>query len=309
MTSLLLTSASPASILPVDRGAVSVLPLWMLIAPMWHTGTKELAVGDEQDARFAARQAEIEQTYEALPATGTPEYWQALEGAHGAALPLEVLVHCYRERIAAGAREDSGRIYELVQGRAQHSTQYWARKIAHYAPAHARPDLEERLEDDCYVELWRVMEDRNQAFILINFFHVLTYIQEHVAHDVMQKQGYWIRPGVEKPRRVPRKLMDSTDQAARQGDEPDAVALPIPDPRADEAFSRVEVAADMEALLAALPPDDRALLYDLYCRGLTQDEIAAKLHITDRTVRNRLTRILAFLRSLLTDEEEPPHGD
>ncbi len=266
-------------------------------------------MGDEQDARYAARQAGIEQAYAALPTPGAPAYWQVLEGAQGETPPLEALVRCYREREAAGARDQAERIYELVLGRAQRSTQFWARKIARHVPASVRPALEERLEQECYVELWRVMRDPGQAFILINFGHMLQRIQDHVAHDVMEREGFWKRRGVEMPTRVPRKLIDSADRPARNADDPDMSAPPVPDDNAADAFDRVELAADVDALLAALSPQDRALLHDLFWRGLTQDEIAAKLGVTDRTVRNRLTRLYPMLRRLLTGEEEHPDGD
>lgn len=310
MSNLLLTATTHAPILPADHLARISLPLWA--RPPWvgDAGMKELAVGDEQDARYAARQAGIEQAYAALPTPGTTAYWQALEGAQGKALPLEALVRCYREREAAVAREQAERIYTLVQGRSQRPTQFWARKVAQPVPIHLRRALEEQLEQECYVELWRVMSDPGQAFILINFDHMLQRIQDHVAHAVMEQEGYWKRSGVGKPKRVPRKLTDSVDHpAVLDPDDPDSVALPVPDARSREAFERVELEADVEEVLAALTPEDRALVVDLFFRGFTQDEIAAKLHVTDRTVRNRLTRILAQLRQMWPGLEEDLHGD
>lgn len=309
MPSLLLTAAPAAPILPADHLAGLAPLMWTRPYVVGEAGTKELAVADDQDARYAARQAGIEQAYAYLPVPGTQAYWQAIEGAQGEALPLEAVVRCYRERDAAGAHDAADRIYALVQGRSQRPTQFWARKIARHAPPHARNELEEELEQACYVELWRVMSDPGQTFILVNFRHMLECIQDHVAHAVMEQRGYWKRRGVGTPRRVPQQLIDSADRPARATDEPDAAAIPVPDPRAEEAFEHAELAADVQALLAALLPEDRALLVDLFWSGLTQDEVAAKLHITDRTVRNHLTRIYPRLRQMLTGEEEDSHGD
>lgn len=308
MPSLLLTAAPTTPILPVDHLVRRTRPLWTRANDVGTAGAKELAVGDDQDARYAAQQAKIEQAYAILPTPGTPAYWQALDGAEGEALPLEALVRCYREREAAGARDDAERIYTLVMGRSQQPTQVWARKIARYEPAQTRHDLEEDLEQACYFELWRVMADAGQSFILVNFNHMLHCIQEHVAHKVMEQEGHWTRRGVGTPRRVPRQLTDSADQSARDADEQDAAAIPIPDPNAEEAFEQVERAADMDALLAALSPEQLALLRDLIWRGLSQDEVADKLGVTDRTVRNRLKSILVYLRGLLAGEEGYPHG-
>lgn len=266
-------------------------------------------MGDEQDARYAVRQAEIERAYADLPAPSTPAYWQALDGSRGAALPLETLVRCFRERDAAHEREQADRICALVLGRSLTPTQFWARRIARHAPAHARHDLEERLEQECYTELWRVMSDPDQAFILVNFDHMLQRIQDHVAHAVMQQEGYWKRRGVETPTRVPRRLTERLDRPARDADDPDTVAIPVADLGAQEAFDWIDLAADVDALLEALSPEDRALVHDLYWRGLSQDEIADALGVTDRTIRNRRDRILALLRRLLDGEEGYPHGD
>lgn len=310
MPSVLLTAAPRAPILPVDHLARIALPVWARPPRADDAGMKELTVGDEQDARYAARRAGIEQAYAALPPPGTPAYWKALEGAQGEAPPLEALVRCYRERDTTGAHEQAERVYVLVQGRSQRPTQIWARKIAQYAPPHARRDLEAELEQACYVDLWRVMADSKQEFILVNFDHMLQRIQDHVAHAVMEQEGYWTRRGVGKPKRVPRKLTDSADHpAARDAEDSDALTPPVPDPGAEGAFEQVELAADMDALLEALSPQDRALLHDQFWRDRTQDEIADALGVTDRTVRNRLARLYPKLRRLLFGEEEDPHGD
>lgn len=309
MPSLLLTAAPAAPILPADHVARPALSSWACPRAVGEAGMKELAVGDEQDARYAARQVEIEQAYADLSAPGTPAYWQALAGAQGAAPPLETLVRCCRERLAAGEEAHANRIYELVLGRSQRPTQFWARKIARQVPSHSRQALEEQLEQECDVELWRVMSDPGQEFILINFDHMLQRIQDHVAHAVMEQESYWKRRGVGTPKRVPRKLTDSVDRPAHDADDPDATALPLADVGAEEAFGWVELAADVDALLDELSPADRALLYDLYWRGLSQEEIADQLGVTDRTIRNRRDRILALLRRLLAGEEGYPHGD
>ncbi|MFI5273795.1 MAG: RNA polymerase sigma factor [Ktedonobacterales bacterium] len=262
-------------------------------------------MGDEEEARFAEQQAELDQRFAGLPAPGSAGYWQAVAGTEIVEPPpLEVLARCFRERDAAGRRDHADRLFELIQGRVQQMTQAWAKRIVRFVPAHSRNDLADELESDCYFELWQALRNPEQRFILKNFTHVLRWVQDHAAHARMQSEGYWKRPSVETPNRIPRGLTDSLDRPpARQ---PDAAAAvqPLPDPVAASAFIQVEQAADIQRLLAQLSPEDRALVYDLYWAGLSQQEVAARLGKTDRTVRNYITRILAKLRLLAGQGEE-----
>jgi hypothetical protein len=52
---------------------------------------KEEVVGAEQEDYYAARRAELERQFQALPTANSAEYWQRIEAPRETALPPEVL--------------------------------------------------------------------------------------------------------------------------------------------------------------------------------------------------------------------------
>ena len=59
---------------------------------------------NNQDDVYAARRAELEAQFQALPPTGSGDYWRRIEEPDAERrLPLEVLAHCCRERNATGS--------------------------------------------------------------------------------------------------------------------------------------------------------------------------------------------------------------
>jgi DNA-directed RNA polymerase specialized sigma24 family protein len=65
-------------------------------------------------------------------------------------------------------------------------------------------------------------------------------------------------------------------------------------PSATDPFDRADL-SDLLALVMRLPMDRRTIILDRYWQGLPQEDTAAKLGVTDRTVRNRLKLILREL--------------
>ena len=67
---------------------------------------------NNQDDVYAARRAELEAQFQALPPTGSSDYWRRIEESDAERrLPLEVLARCCRERYAAGVTDDANRIF------------------------------------------------------------------------------------------------------------------------------------------------------------------------------------------------------
>lgn len=264
-------------------------------------------MADQQDDDFARRRAELDDQFQRLPRPGTTDYWQSIERptAEGT-LPLEVLARCLRERARAGANADAARIYEVILGRVQRHTAAWAGKIASHAGA-AAPQLAQDLQQECYLALWAELVANAKTFLHEAFMHALDSIERHVAHTVMRRAGIWTRRDVKIPRRVPRRATTSLD-APRDDGEGTPAGVDVPDPAASDAFAEVERRSDLETWLAPLSADERQLLYDCLERDLTQAQVAARLGVTDRTVRNRLDRIYARLRALYRGEEEHDHA-
>lgn len=265
-------------------------------------------MGVEQDDAYAARRAELDRRFSALPPAESPAYWQAIETHDPAgALPLEVLGRCFRERWAAGARADSEHVYTAIGKRVQARVVAWARSLARQAPQGQQATLAEDLAQECYVALWDELADANDSFLLEGFVHSLDRIQRHTAHAIMEREGLWRRHGVQKPTRVPRTETERLDAPGRDEESTPANDR-IFDVGAEDAFERVELESDVRALLDSLPPEDRDLLYYCYWCDIQRDEVARQLGVTDRTVRNRLSRIYAVLRRLLDESQEDGNG-
>lgn len=265
-------------------------------------------MGDQQDDYYSAQRAGYDRRFQELPQAGTHAYWQAIEhAAPGDALPLEVLGRCLRERHKVGAQSDAERIFAVIMGRIQARTQHWAHGIAQQAHSGQKPQLAEDLEIECYASLWEELTDDGPTFLLEKFLHALSRVEQHAAHDIMEKLGEWKRLGVAHPTRVPPSELERLDAPPRaDADAPTPRELPYLDAATD--FERVEQNIDLNALFATLDVKSRELLHDVFWRDLTQDQIADKLGVSDRTVRKRLNNILSYLRTRYLGGEEGHRG-
>jgi RNA polymerase sigma factor (sigma-70 family) len=260
-------------------------------------------VGAEQDDEYAARRAGLDSQFRALPLAGSAAYWQAVAEA----LPLEVLVRCFRDRRAAGAADDAERVYVAMLGRVQQQVAAWANGISRHAPKERAQALAYDLEQECFLALWRELCAQGDTFLAERFVHKLTRIEQHTAHQVMEREGLWQRPGVRKPTRVPGAETERLD-TPRHDEESVPVGARLFDAKAEDAFARAELESDIQTVLDSLTAEDRALVYDRYWDDQPPDEIARRLGVTDRTVRNRLARIYAELRRLLGEPQEDANG-
>lgn len=263
-------------------------------------------MGDNQDSAqddmYAARRAELDRQYQALPPTSTAEYWSAIEGADGRELlPLEALARCIRER-SAGAGPDAKRIFTAIMLRVQTPVDHWARIIARSARSGMKPQFQEDLAQECLTKLWEELNKPGQTFLLENFAAVLHRIEQHAAHDVMERWGEWKRSGVERPARVPTDQMESMqNEPESEGEAP--LAKQFSDPNAQGEFDLAEL-SDLLDLVAKLPPEQRTIIYDRFWHDLPQSETAKKLGISDRMVRYRLMSILRELGKRYEGGEE-----
>lgn len=248
---------------------------------------------NNQDDVYSARHAELEAQFQGLPPAGSASYWRRIEEPDAAnRLPLEVLARCLRERHFAGAVADAERIFVIILERVRTRIGEWARSIAAQATSGALGA--EDLEQVCDIKLWEELVDEGQTFLLENFMHALHYNCLHVGHSEMEKAGEWQRPGVEKSRRVPQGQIDSL-HAEPQGMEELPLTERIPDEKAQVEIERADL-SDLFDLVRQLPHDERIIIYDWLSGARTQEETAAALSVTARTIRNRMKTILDDLR-------------
>jgi RNA polymerase sigma factor (sigma-70 family) len=255
---------------------------------------------------YAARRAALEAQFAALPLVGTLAYWQAIERTDGAdTLPLEVLARCVRER-HTHAVVDAERVYAIIMRRIDPAVRRWAVEVTHKSPSGRRSELEMDLAQESFWELWQELISKGPTFLLENFAFAFSRIRQHVAMDVMQRAGEWTRRGVLRPSRIPRGHMLSLE-AERAGEHEMPLADTLADPNAQRPFDLVD-ASDLLAEVRLLPPSERMIVLHLICGGMTQAEVATMLGVTDRTVRNQVTRIVTKLRRLYLGLEEDNHA-
>ncbi len=248
---------------------------------------------NNQDDVYAARRAELEAQFTGLPPAGSESYWRRVEEPDTAnRLPLEVLARCFRERHFAGFADEAERILIVIIGRIRNRVSWWARSVAAQATSGSL-DAED-LEQVCHMKLWEELVRDGRTFLLENFMHTLEYIWRHVEHGEMEKAGEWQRPGVEKPRRVPREQIESLQAEAPQAEET-PLSDRIPDEKAQDGIERADL-SDLLDLVNRLPPDQRLILHDSLSGERTQEETAALLSVEARTIRNRLKKIRDELR-------------
>jgi len=297
----------------------------MRVISVWRSeGTddnKESGVDDQGDrtADYAARRAEIERTFAALPTAGSQAYWDALttpvadnansQGNQGmqTAMPLEVLARCWRAWTTSKRSWEAERVYEIIVERTAGRLTAWSNRIARQAPGGLASGLAEELQQECYIQLLDDLRAAN-SFLFENFLARLTRIEQHMAHAVMERDGNWQRKGVQRPSRAPATQTDSLNTPTAP-DSPQTRADLLADPTAQARLQSVEFLADLEAALSQLSPDQRLLYYLSFEEGATQREIADQFDVTPRTVRTRLRDLEQQLHSLLDDPDDPSAGD
>lgn len=250
---------------------------------------------NQQDDRYAARRAELAAQFQSLPPAGSDGYWRHIEEPDTAnRLPLEVLARCFRERHFAGIRGDAERIFKVIMERIRGRVGWWAKSIARQARSGSGSLEAEDLEQECHLKLWEELVSDDSTFLLESFMQGLHHICQHVGHGEMERAGEWRRPGVETPKRIPRGQLESLQA------EPEGVGeLPLsertPDEKAQDEIEKATL-SDLFDLVRQLPHDERIIIHDWLSGDRTQEDTAATLGVTARTIRNRLTKILDELR-------------
>lgn len=263
-------------------------------------------MGEEQDEFYAVRRAAFEQQFLELPVAGSALYWSKIEQtAEGEALPLEVLSRCLRERLRSGKDQDARRIFRVILLAAQPQVQYLATRYVRQSPGGEAMRLNEDIEAESYLALWKELSSDRQTYLLEHFHHALKRIVQHAAHAILEKEGFWQAPGVKQPTRVPRGQRESIDATTNREDL-DAHEYPLADPGQIPLEDR-EMLLDLQTAVQQLEPAARQLLYWYFYCGYTQQEIADKLGVSDRAVRYRIENLVKTLRKYLGGEEEH-HG-
>jgi RNA polymerase sigma factor (sigma-70 family) len=257
-------------------------------------------VSHDDGVEVVKQYATLAQEYEAPPAYSTSAFWYTLEDT---SIAIEVLVRCLRLCIASQDHAKRNCILEWIIKRIQTSNEYWASNVLKNlsVPSDERQALLADLYADLCENVVRALLDGKRLFWEENFFRCLHFAQMHTYHAFMLREGYWRDYRMQKGTRIPRVLMIRLEQMIQQNDEASTYFVNPEDERAQKMLLSVEQ-MDILQLVHLLPEKLKTTILLIFWEGRTEKEVARTLGITDRTVRNRISKALQLLQCLLERE-------
>jgi RNA polymerase sigma factor (sigma-70 family) len=266
---------------------------------LWKVGTSIDTY--EHDEAVIRRRIALADRYAALPHPASPAFWLCIESVD---TPLELLVRCLRDITVCKDENIRRRVLHIIVQRTQTINEYWARAVL----KHMVLSSDERLAlmcdlcADLYEHMLRALLDPGRLFWEENFLHCLCFERKHVYRSFMMREGRWFDEHVIKSERVPRALVLRLDQPVIQSNgEP--CLLDLEDEHAQSMLQAIDV-SDLLRLVLHLPERLKTVVLLLYWEGRSEKDVAHILHISDRTVRNRMKEALKILRGLLIDQME-----
>lgn len=263
-----------------------------------------------QHDAFAEHRDALARVYRSLPAYGSTDFWAMLEGYEMSdqALPLEIVVMVLREdALARGDREAQRRLCEVIVARLQSSNEQWVHQVLFgiHPLASERCILAADLYADLCEMLLRALLNVNLRFWQERFYHCLRFLRKHAYESFMRQEGRWHKATPGPGKHVPYTLLESIDRVKWSADLESA--RDVSDERAERELLAVEQ-TDLATLLCRLPVRLRAVVWLIFWEDYTIKAVSELLHISKRTVRNRLADALAELRQVLEEEQEVRDG-
>ncbi len=224
--------------------------------------------------------------------------WQIYEAAElRTMVPLERLVIYVRCASQEGDWVARNQLLEIILWRLQDENEMWVKKVLKRIVLHS----EERrvLIIDLYADLCegliRALIDPSKQFWEQNFLHCLRFERQHIYRTFMMREGRWFERLRTQSRRVPRTMLASLEQKSAASD---SILLNLEDAQAAQQLLLVEQDDLLQSLLG-LPEHLRSVVLLVFWKECSEKEIAQLLGVSDRTVRNRLRKSLAVLRTQL----------
>ena len=175
-----------------------------------------------------------------------------------------------------------------------------------------RPDLREEAIAGMREHVLREALNPQELFIVQNFIHYLRCACADEFNRVLREEGLRYRRDEEgrplgHPTRVPRVLVDPL--LRHPGD--DEESRDVLDQ--EDQYERLHAREEARRILACLTdPRDRSIVTMRAVEGFRWGEIAAYLHMNERSVRIRYTKALARMRAQVIGEHAegaPPPAD
>ena len=199
--------------------------------------------------------------------------------------------------------EQTQSLWEKLQSRCE------ALFLCHVQGLRHRPDLREEALANMRERLWREVMFTENTSITEHFPHYLRCMASEEFRRILRQEGLLPRRDA-SPRRgnvplhVPRSLISSLDELPSDNTSQSAKAQAslLAD---EDLYGQWHAEMEVQRLLAYLPdPLDRTVLVLRAIEGMKWDDIAGHCHCTERTARLRYKQVCAFLRNVLSQEQE-----
>ncbi|BCL78270.1 sigma70-ECF and Sigma70_r4_2 domain-containing protein [Ktedonobacteria bacterium brp13] len=234
-----------------------------------------------------------------LPIYNSPDFWGYLE-QHG--IPLELLARLYRcgsaDVDASYRTPERQRLLSIILTRQRERNKHWARATIrkycsrrHSEQTMLAEDLLADLEEELCRSLIGTLYTPH-SFWEINFINCVAYARRRVRRSFLIREGHWRNPKVTYGRRIPRDLTYSIDQQIYP--EHEDCALDIEDEGMRISLLSVEL-SDLYVYVSQLPGKQRYVVECIFWQDCTEKDIARRLGISDRTVRNHLHKACVYL--------------
>lgn len=231
-------------------------------------------------------------------ATLTPFVWQRLREREDG-VSSGTLVAILRQTVRQCQVTVTKDLFILLLERTEAGNGFWARQTARRIagiPPETERMMREDLRQELTLHLWEELALRDGEGWELFFRRSLAYARMRVARRYLERHGYF--PG------QPVVAFFSEMAAHRTHDERDGggdvSSLVLSEP--DDVFTTADL-ADLRGYVEQLPPRERAAVVMRYWQRAREQEVAAALGVTARTVRNLLQRARARLYALYTGSE------
>jgi len=216
--------------------------------------------------------------------------------------PLELLVKILRSDIFNDDKRTRDDLFEIINKRICSDNERWAyQKVKSLQVSYEeRQFLLHDLCADLDFAIYRSLIDKTKYYWEEKFSTSLYFERKHVFSRFIQYECFW-KPGhVKQGVRIPRIQMVSIDKMMQDIYGLD-FSLDIEDSQVQRMMESVELSHVRQCVLK-IPYHLRVVVYLMHWNGRSRKEIAQLLHVSDRTVRNRLHAAYDLLRDALTAE-------
>ncbi len=233
--------------------------------------------------------------HDILSAYGSPAFWDSINATK---VPLEVLAQVIQDGAISCDKRAQHRLFEIICERTRVSNEMWASSRLS-AAARAQGELDSLVHDLCadlHVGMYQSLVCKKRGDWGEDFLRCLRYERKHVLHSFMYREHLWQAPNVKRGMRIPRSHMISIDH--KRDTDGYSTVFDIEDGEAQMMMRCVEL-SDVRQCVLAIPFRLQVIIQLIFWGGQSRKEAAQALHISDRTVRNRLQEAYKLLRESL----------